>query len=67
MLKYRVIGAMTEAFALRPQGGSHPVIDRLTQLDPAKFLSAPGLWVGLAFAAACLAAAVRLRRNREPI
>ena len=30
-------------------------------------LSAPSFWVGLAFAAACLAAAVRLRRNREPI
>jgi ABC-2 type transport system permease protein len=30
-------------------------------------LSAPSFWVGLAFAAACLGAAVRLRRNREPI
>jgi ABC-2 type transport system permease protein len=30
-------------------------------------LSAPSFWAGLAFAAACLAAAVRLRRNREPI
>ena len=30
-------------------------------------LSAPSFWVGLAFAAAFLAAAVRLRRNREPI
>ena len=30
-------------------------------------LSAPSFWVGLAFAAACLAAAVRLRRNQEPI
>jgi len=30
-------------------------------------LSAPSFWAGLAFTAACLAAAVRLRRNREPI
>ena len=30
-------------------------------------LSAPSFWVGLVFAAVCLAAAVRLRRNREPI
>jgi ABC-2 type transport system permease protein len=30
-------------------------------------LRAPSFWIGLAFAAACLAAAVRLRRNREPI
>jgi ABC-2 type transport system permease protein len=67
MLKYRVIGATTEAFALRPGGGSHPVIDRLTQLDPAKFLSTPGLWIGLVFAGVFLARAVRLRRDREPI
>jgi ABC-2 type transport system permease protein len=67
MLQYRVTGAMTEAFGRTPMRGSHGDIDRLSQLDPAKFLSAPGLWVGLIFAAAFLAAAVRLRRNREPI
>ncbi|MEK6246358.1 MAG: ABC transporter permease, partial [Pseudomonadota bacterium] len=65
MLGYRVTGAMTEAFALKGKHGGN--IDRFSQLDPARFLSAPGLWVGLAFAAAFLAAAVRLRRNREPI
>ncbi len=65
MLGYRVTGAMVEAFALDPKGGGD--IKRLSQLDPAKFLSAPGLWVGLVFAAVFLAAAVRLRRNREPI
>ncbi len=32
-----------------------------------KLLSDPGLWVGLAFTAAFLAAAVRMRRYREPI
>jgi ABC-2 type transport system permease protein len=32
-----------------------------------EFLSKPGLWMGLAIAAACLAAAVRLRRYRAPI
>jgi ABC-2 type transport system permease protein len=35
--------------------------------SPGHFLTSQGLWIGLAFAAACLAAAVRLRRNREPI
>ena len=35
--------------------------------SPGQFLASPGLWIGLAFAAACLAAAVRLRRSREPI
>jgi ABC-2 type transport system permease protein len=67
LLKYRVTGAMTEAFAVTPQRGAYPIIDRIAQLDPARFLSTPGLWIGLAFAAACLAAAVRLRRDREPI
>ena len=32
-----------------------------------QFLSAPGLWIGLAITAAFLAAAVRLRRYRDPI
>jgi ABC-2 type transport system permease protein len=64
-LQYRLIGAMTEAYVPKPsQTGA--VIDRVAQLDPAKFLSTPGLWFGLLFAAAFLAAAVRLRRNREP-
>jgi hypothetical protein len=39
----------------------------LTQLAPGRFLSSPSLWIGLLFAAACLVAAVRLRRYREPI
>jgi ABC-2 type transport system permease protein len=68
MLRYRFVGAMTEAFvvvdAKRP---GHGLIDRLSQLDPVRFVSTPGLWVGLVFAAVCVAAAVRLRRNREPI
>jgi hypothetical protein len=32
-----------------------------------EFFINPGLWIGLAVAAAFLAAAVRLRRYREPI
>ncbi len=63
MLQYRVGGAMKEAFAFKADAD----FDRLSQLRPANFLSTPGLWVGLAFAAVFLAAAVRLRRNREPI
>jgi ABC-2 type transport system permease protein len=39
----------------------------MTHITPAQFLSSPGLWVGLAFAAAFLAAAVRLRRYQGPI
>lgn len=66
LLKYRVTGAMTQAFDPVPQDGSGPTFDRVTELDPARFLSTPGLWIGLAFAAASLAVAVRLRRSREP-
>lgn len=66
MLQYRVMGAMSEAFIFKPND-SHMVVDQLTQLTPGRFLSTPGLWVGLVFAVAFLAAAVRLRRNREPI
>ena len=66
-LRYRVIGAMARAFTVDPQRADVGFIDQVSQLTPARFLGTPGLWIGLAFAAACLAAAVRLRRNREPI
>jgi ABC-2 type transport system permease protein len=42
-------------------------MDSLTHLTPGQFLITPGLWIGLGFAAIFLAAAVRLRRYREPI
>ena len=55
-------------------GGQSPEFDDhammvvpLTALDVGNFLISPGLWIGLAFAALFLAAAVRLRRYREPI
>lgn len=67
MLQYRMVGAMSEAFVSPPQRGTHGLMTHLTQINPAKFLSRPGLWVGLAFAAVFLVAAVRLRRYREPI
>lgn len=63
MLGYRVTGAMGKAFA----GGGKDGVIHLSELTPARFLSSPGLWLGLAFTAAALAAAVRLRRRREAI
>ncbi|HUF17205.1 MAG TPA: ABC transporter permease [Thermoanaerobaculia bacterium] len=65
MLRYRVLGAMKTAFTFEP--GSEGDVNRLSQLTPVEFLSSAGLWVGLAFAAVFLAAAIRLRRHREPI
>ena len=44
-----------------------PVAYRLTQFDPLKFLSSPGLWIGLLAAAAFLIGAIRLRRCRGPL
>jgi hypothetical protein len=41
--------------------------DPLAQIDVVGFVSAPGLWLGLLFAVACLIAAIWLRRRREPI
>lgn len=64
MLQYRMTGAMKEAFtATGDKSGNF----QLNHVDPLNFLSTPGLWAGLIFTTACLAAAVRLRRNREPI
>ncbi len=63
MLKHRLTGFAAEAFAFDPHGR----LDSLTQLTPGRFLSTPGLWIGLAFAAAFLVAASRQRRWREPI
>jgi ABC-2 type transport system permease protein len=65
MLQYRVMGAMTEAFVNSPASGGN--IDRLTALQPGRFLTRPGLWAGLLFAAGCVLLAIRLRRLREPI
>jgi ABC-2 type transport system permease protein len=62
MLGHRLAGG-AEAVAFP---GRFP-IDPGMQLTPGKFLSTPGLWIGLVFALALLAAAVRLRRYREPI
>lgn len=65
LLQYRLTGAMATGFNFEPgDGGS---VDRLSQLTPLRFLTTPGLWLGLLFAAACLSVAVRLRRYREPI
>ena len=59
MLKDRVIGFAPEAFVFN----AHTI----PQLTPGRYLSTPGLWIGLVFAAGFIAAAVRLRRYRGPL
>jgi ABC-2 type transport system permease protein len=63
MLQYRLTGPEPSTTT----GSSENLMDILSALTAAQFFSTPGLWVGLAVAAIFLAAAVRLRRYREPI
>jgi ABC-2 type transport system permease protein len=65
LVKNRLMGFAPDAFEFH--GRDHPTIDSLAQLTPGRYLSSPGLWIGLVFAAAFLAAAVRLRRYRGPL
>jgi ABC-2 type transport system permease protein len=64
-IKHRVMGFAPNAFDFR--GHANPTIDSLAQLTPGKYLSSPGLWLGLVVAVAFLAAAIRLRRYRGPL
>src|SRR5881398_2615257 len=65
MLKDRLFGAGDTAFAFQPHHGI--AINSLIQLTPGRYLTTPGLWIGLIFAAAFLAIAVWQRRYRGPI
>jgi hypothetical protein len=64
-----LFGFAAGAFDLKDKSGvpvdAHFIA--LAQLAPGRFLSTPSLWLGLIVAAALLAAAVRLRRYREPL
>jgi ABC-2 type transport system permease protein len=69
LLKDRLFGFAAAAFNLTDQNGA-PIdahLIPLAQLAPGRFLSSPGLWLGLVFAAICLVGAVRLRRYQGPI
>ena len=62
MLQYRLTGP--EPSAAAPHG---TVMEIISALSLAQFLTTPGLWIGLIIAAAFLFAAVRVRRYRGPI
>src|SRR6266404_4541891 len=61
MLKDRLMGFAPKVFAFNMHS-----IDSAT-LTPGQYLSSPGLWLGLLFAAVFIAAAIRLRRYRGPL
>jgi ABC-2 type transport system permease protein len=65
VVKQRLAGGFAEAFVVRGHGMD--AVSGLPQIDPLRFFSSPGLWVGLATAAALLALAVRQRKYRDPI
>jgi hypothetical protein len=64
MMGSRLIGAAPTVASTSPD--MFPT-DPMTHIALDKFLGSPGLWIGLAVAAAFLAAAVRLRRYQGPI
>ena len=65
LLKDRLFGFASNAFAFGLHRGV--AIDSLVQLTPGRYLSTPGLWLGLLFATVCIVAAIRLRRYRGPL
>jgi ABC-2 type transport system permease protein len=65
LLDYRLNGYLHEAFYVNAH--NKEIGDPLTMLTPERFVSAPGLWIGIVVAVGFLAGAIWLRRNREPI
>jgi ABC-2 type transport system permease protein len=66
MIGSRLIeGVATRAFSINFH--SHDSITSLAQLTPGRFLSTPGLWIGLAVAAIFLGGAIRFRRYQGPL
>lgn len=66
MLGARVTGVIHLAYVFPPKG-TRVAVDPFDHMTPGRFLSAPGLWLGLLFAAACVVVAIRLRHRREPL
>jgi ABC-2 type transport system permease protein len=66
LLGDRVIGWFDRSYVMHTASAADE-LEPLAHLTPGKFLSAPGLWVGLVCAAVFLSVAVRLRHTREPI
>jgi ABC-2 type transport system permease protein len=61
----RRLGGASDPVSFTAPGG-FPT-DPMTHIHPGPFLLSPSLWIGLAVAALFLAAAVRIRRYREPM
>jgi ABC-2 type transport system permease protein len=65
------MGAPSNSMSQGPAAGSisqgaHSM-HTMSTVDPAKFLTTPGLWLGLIVTVALLAATVHLRRSQSPL
>jgi ABC-2 type transport system permease protein len=73
LVGYRLGGWLQEAFSFPPGYGQQlraahvPFDPGRMMFEPGNLVASPGLWLGLGFALVFFAAAVRLRRYREPI
>ncbi|MBV8799793.1 MAG: ABC transporter permease [Alphaproteobacteria bacterium] len=65
LIQYRLKGFLALAFNQPPKNPTS--IDPVALMTPLRYFTSPGLWVGLVVAVAFLAAAVWLRRDREPV
>ena len=65
LLQNRLTGPQASASAA--SGGGHTGMEFMATLVPQHFFSEPGLWIGLAVAAAFVAGAVQMRRYKGPI
>ena len=68
LIERRFAGGVLEPFTLPAgHGGDITWIRAAADLDPVRLWTLPGLWIGVAVAAAFLFAAIRLRRSRPPL
>jgi ABC-2 type transport system permease protein len=64
LLNARLGGSFSAAFVYHEQAkGGFP----FPQMNPVGFISSPGLWIGMVLGAGFFAAAVWMRRRREPV
>ena len=64
-IKYRF--GFPAATAFNFPDPKHPCLDSLSQLTLGRYLTTPGVWIGLAVGIAFLAIAIRMRRYRGPM
>lgn len=64
LLERRIGGGVLQPYSANGEGVVW--IERLSDLDPARIYSLPGLWAGVLLASVLLYAAIRIRRSRTP-